>query len=163
TSWSRCIRRAPRRSIRRSRHRWPPFPKAPAGGLGKRWGGTPRGPSSGRARTTARTPPRPTSRARVPATGRRHGRIIRARPRPIACIREAVADGNPLTSSDPDWEPLNAFTPPFPTYISGHATFASAAAATFARFFETDGITHTIGTEDPLYTGGPRTYTNFLD
>src|SRR5947207_1984187 len=83
--------------------------------------------------------------------------------RPIAGIREADADGNPLTASDPDWQPLNAFTPPFPAYISGHATFASAAAATFTRFFETDGITHTIGTEDPLYAGGPRRYTNFLD
>ena len=83
--------------------------------------------------------------------------------RPITGIREADTDGNPLTQSDPSWEPLNAFTPPFPAYISGHATFAGTAAAVFQDFFGTDAITHTFGTDDPLYTGGPRTYHSFSE
>jgi hypothetical protein len=83
--------------------------------------------------------------------------------RPITGIREADTDGNPLTLADPSWEPLNAFTPPFPAYTSGHATFAATAAAIFAGFFATDHITHTISTDDPLYTGGPRTYTSFSE
>jgi len=83
--------------------------------------------------------------------------------RPIAGIREADADGNGLTMADPTWDPLNAFTPPFPAYISGHATFGAAAAAIFTDFFGTDEITHTFGTDDPLYTGGPRTYHRFSD
>jgi hypothetical protein len=83
--------------------------------------------------------------------------------RPIAAIREADTDGNKLTAADPDWEPLNAFTPPFPAYISGHATFGAAAAAIFTHFFGTDELTHTFGTDDPLYTGGPRTYHRFSD
>jgi len=78
--------------------------------------------------------------------------------RPVTGIREADTDGNPHTLADPNWEPLNAFTPPFPAYISGHATFAAAAAAVFAHFFGTDRITYTISTDDPLYAGGPRTY-----
>ena len=81
--------------------------------------------------------------------------------RPITGIREADTDGNPRTVADPSWEPLNAFTPPFPAYISGHATFAAAAASVFTRFFGTDRITHTISTDDPLYTGQPRTYRSF--
>ena len=53
--------------------------------------------------------------------------------RPVTGIREADLDGNPLTEADPDWVPFGApepmgqnFTPPFPTYISGHATFGGA-------------------------------------
>lgn len=83
--------------------------------------------------------------------------------RPITGIREADTDGNPRTLADPTWEPLNAFTPPFPAYISGHATFAATAARVFAQFFGSDRITHTISTDDPLYAGGPRTYRSFSE
>lgn len=59
--------------------------------------------------------------------------------RPVTGIREADTDGNPLTEADPNWTPLGApdgqggvgFTPPFPTYLSGHATFGGAI---FGRF-----------------------------
>ena len=65
--------------------------------------------------------------------------------RPVIGIREANAgwgptgkgDGNPATVGDPYWLPLGAprtnqpgktaFTPPFPAYPSGHATFGTAA------------------------------------
>jgi hypothetical protein len=81
--------------------------------------------------------------------------------RPITGIRLADQDDNPLTTADPSWEPLNPFTPAFPSYIAGHASFAGAAAAVFTEFFGTDRITHTISTDDPFYTGGPRTYSSF--
>jgi hypothetical protein len=71
--------------------------------------------------------------------------------RPILGIREGDDDGNPLTDGDPDWTPLGApasnprpgetnFTPPFPAYTSGHATFGAAAFQTLARFYGTDRI-----------------------
>lgn len=65
--------------------------------------------------------------------------------RPVVGIREASVgfgptgqgDGNPETMGDGAWLPLgspntnqpgvNAFTPPFPAYPSGHATFGTAA------------------------------------
>jgi hypothetical protein len=65
--------------------------------------------------------------------------------RPVIGIREADAgwgptgkgDSRPATVGDPYWEPLGAprtnssgqaaFTPPFPAYPSGHATFGTAA------------------------------------
>jgi hypothetical protein len=66
--------------------------------------------------------------------------------RPITAIREAdpgtgptgLGDGNPATIGDPDFTPLGAqssnligpnFTPPFPSYVSGHATFSSSSFA----------------------------------
>ena len=71
--------------------------------------------------------------------------------RPITAIREADTDGNPHTHADPTWEPLNPFSPPFPAYISGHATFSAAHAAVMADFFGTDNVTFTIDSEDPFY------------
>ncbi|MGH8103657.1 MAG: vanadium-dependent haloperoxidase, partial [bacterium] len=82
--------------------------------------------------------------------------------RPVTAIREADTDGNAATVADPNWLPLNAFTPPFPSYTSGHATFAGAHAEILTLFFGTDNIPVTIGTDEPLYTGGPRTYTSML-
>jgi hypothetical protein len=38
---------------------------------------------------------------------------------------------------DPDWRPL-LDTPPFPDYVSGHATFGGAAAAVLSDFFGED-------------------------
>lgn len=81
--------------------------------------------------------------------------------RPVAGIHEADTDGNPDTISEPTWQPLNPFTPPFPAYVSGHATFGAAHAAAMAAFFGTDNITFTIDSEDDFYTGGPRTFTSF--
>jgi membrane-associated phospholipid phosphatase len=76
--------------------------------------------------------------------------------RPIAAIREAGTDSNPLTEADPDWVPLGApgggeipdFTPPFPAYTSGHATFGAAVLKTAAHFFGTDEIHFTIGSDE---------------
>jgi hypothetical protein len=86
--------------------------------------------------------------------------------RPISAIRLADTDGNSSTTADPSWEPLNSFTPPFPAYISGHATFGAAHAAVMAGYFGTDNVKFTIKSEDPFYLslgGGSRTYQKFSD
>jgi hypothetical protein len=69
--------------------------------------------------------------------------------RPIVGIREAATTGNPATVADPSWEPLGAqadngsgtnFTPNFPSYVSGHATFGSALFQVLRRYYGTDEI-----------------------
>ena len=81
--------------------------------------------------------------------------------RPVTGIREAdpvtgptgAGDGNPDTIGDPTFSPLGApasnltgpnFTPPFPAYPSGHATFGGALFQTLRRFFGTDDIEFTF-------------------
>ena len=77
--------------------------------------------------------------------------------RPVTGIREAdegtgpsgLGDGNPDTHGDPTFSPLGApasnlrgpnFTPPFPAYPSGHATFGAALFQTLRRFYGRDDI-----------------------
>jgi hypothetical protein len=75
--------------------------------------------------------------------------------RPIVAIRRADEIGNPDLVQDPDWVDLGApksnplpgeknFTPPFPSYTSGHATFGGAAFKTMANFYQTDDINFSI-------------------
>ncbi|MBD2770895.1 vanadium-dependent haloperoxidase [Iningainema tapete] len=86
--------------------------------------------------------------------------------RPILGIREAdpgtgpsgQGDGNPATIGDPCWTPLGApntnrpggrnFTPNFPAYTSGHATFGAALFQTLKRFYCTDTIAFTIVSDE---------------
>lgn len=77
--------------------------------------------------------------------------------RPVTAIRAGDSDGNPLTIGDPTWTPLGApnnngggtnFTPPFPAYASGHATFGAALFRTLERFYGTDNISFTIGSDE---------------
>lgn len=71
--------------------------------------------------------------------------------RPITAIREADSDGNPATSPEAGWTPLLP-TPPFPSYVSGHSTFSSAAAAVLAALFG-DDTSFTIGSDGlPMVT-----------
>jgi hypothetical protein len=69
--------------------------------------------------------------------------------RPITGIRGADDDGNADTTADPAWEYLGApgadpdsatddFTPPFPAYISGHATMGGAIFKTLELFYGTN-------------------------
>jgi hypothetical protein len=88
--------------------------------------------------------------------------------RPIDAVRETMDDGNPLTIPDPNWLPLNDFTPPFPAYVSGHATFGATHAAIMASFFGTDNVTFTIGSDEFAVNPGlgyapdlTRTFTSF--
>lgn len=90
--------------------------------------------------------------------------------RPESAIKLAGTDGNPATTVDATWQPLSQhdqtgdrFSPPFPAYISGHATFAAAHAAIMRRFFGTDNVTFTATTEDPheFARGVSRTFHSF--
>ena len=87
--------------------------------------------------------------------------------RPETAIHLADTDGNNQTSPDTAWLPLSAdrngvnFSPPFPAYISGHATFAAAWAKTMERYFGTDAISFTATTEDPHAVGVTRTFASF--
>ena len=85
--------------------------------------------------------------------------------RPITGIREAdpgtgpsgLGDGNPNTIGDPSWTPLGApasnqsgtnFTPPFPAYTSGHATFGAAAFGTLRNYYGTDNVAFTFTSDE---------------
>lgn len=52
--------------------------------------------------------------------------------RPYSAIRAADTDGNPRTVADPTWEPLRT-TPPFPEYVSAHATACAASFGVLER------------------------------
>ncbi len=69
--------------------------------------------------------------------------------RPITGIRNADSTGNPNTPEDPNWVPLGAqadngsgtnFTPGFPSYDSGHATFGASFFQVLRDFYGTDHI-----------------------
>lgn len=85
--------------------------------------------------------------------------------RPVTGIREAdegtgpsgLGDGNADTSADPTYVPLCApasnlagknFTPPFPSYPSGHAGFGGALFETLRGFFGTDDISFTFVSDE---------------
>jgi hypothetical protein len=68
-------------------------------------------------------------------------------------------DGNADTVGDPLWRPLGAprsnpfpgednFTPPFPAYTSGHATFGAALFEMLENFYGTASISFTIGSDE---------------
>lgn len=103
--------------------------------------------------------------------------------RPVLGIRRADEDGNPLTDFDRTWTPLGApasnqsgynFTPPFPSYTSGHATFGGAVFRVLQRFYGRDELQFTIVSDEmngvttdwsgqairPLR---PRTFSRFSD
>jgi hypothetical protein len=75
--------------------------------------------------------------------------------RPVAGIREA--DDNSATDADPTFTPLGApasnltgpnFTPPFPSYPSGHAGFGGALFQILRRFYGTDRIAFTFVSDE---------------
>ncbi len=85
--------------------------------------------------------------------------------RPVCGIREAdpgtgpsgLGDGNPNTIGDPAFVPLCApasnlqapnFTPPFPAYPSGHATFGGALFQTLRNKFGTDDVPFTFVSDE---------------
>jgi hypothetical protein len=86
--------------------------------------------------------------------------------RPVTGIRESdpgtgpsgLGDGNAMTVGDLTFTPLGApasnqttgvnFTPPFPAYPSGHATFSGAAFQVLRRFFGTDAIAFTFVSDE---------------
>ena len=85
--------------------------------------------------------------------------------RPITGIRESdpgtgptgLGDGNAATVGDLTFTPLGApasnlngpnFTPPFPSYPSGHATIGGALFQTIRRFYGTDNIAFTFVSDE---------------
>jgi PAP2 superfamily len=85
--------------------------------------------------------------------------------RPVTGIREADpgtgplgrGDGNPNTRGDVTFSPLGApasnlngpnFTPPFPAYPSGHATFGGALFEILRNFYGTDRIRFTFVSDE---------------
>jgi hypothetical protein len=85
--------------------------------------------------------------------------------RPVTGIRESdpgtgptgSGDGNPDTIGDLGFSPLGApasnlvgpnFTPPFPSYPSGHAGFGGALFQILRRFYGTDNIPFTFVSEE---------------
>ncbi|MET0492744.1 MAG: vanadium-dependent haloperoxidase [Actinoplanes sp.] len=86
--------------------------------------------------------------------------------RPESAIKLAASAGNTAVEPDPGWTPLSVdrngvhFSPPFPAYISGHATFAAAWAGVMRRYFGTDNVTFRVDSVDPNEQQY-RTYTSF--
>lgn len=86
--------------------------------------------------------------------------------RPESAIR-LDGDGNAATAADPNWQPLSHdrdgryFSPAFPAYVSGHATFGGAWAKAMQQWFGTDSMTFTGTTEDPHALSVTRTFTSF--
>lgn len=81
--------------------------------------------------------------------------------RPISAIRNADLDGNPLTKANKNWIPLLEFSPPFPGYISGHATFAGAWVSSMQAFFGTDDIAFDAPTDEPIVQNVVRHFDSF--
>ena len=85
--------------------------------------------------------------------------------RPVTGIREADTDGNAATAAQPAWEPLGCpgggifpdFTPPFPSYVSGHASMGEAAFEVLKYFYGTDNVTYSLTSAE--LPGVTRSYT----
>jgi hypothetical protein len=88
--------------------------------------------------------------------------------RPESAIQLAGTDKTDRTVPEPTWVPLSQRrngtpgSPPFPAYVSGHATFAGAWAGVMKSFFGTDNVTFAANTEDPFVASDvKRTFTSF--
>jgi hypothetical protein len=77
--------------------------------------------------------------------------------RPITAIRNASMDCNPNTVQSISWTPLGAplsngngpnFTPPFPSYPSGHSTFQPTVAQILRHILGTDNILFTFVSDE---------------
>lgn len=78
--------------------------------------------------------------------------------RPVTAIHEAGKDENDRTEPDPKWQAV-IFTPPFPAYPSGHATFGAAARAVLEAEFGPNG--HSIRLANPAVPDIVLNYTSF--
>lgn len=63
--------------------------------------------------------------------------------RPVTAIRAGHTDHNDDTAPDPDWTAF-VYTPPFPSYPSGHAAFGGAARRILEYAFGPDGHAITL-------------------
>jgi hypothetical protein len=79
--------------------------------------------------------------------------------RPYTAIRAAALDGNPSTEPDLNWEPLRT-TPPFPDYVSAHATGTGATMEILKRTFG-DNVSFTMDTTTAPPEMPTRSFTSF--
>jgi hypothetical protein len=78
--------------------------------------------------------------------------------RPVTAIHEGGADGNDRTEPDRKWQAA-VFTPPFPSYPSGHAAFGAAARVVLENEFGAEG--HSITLTNPALPDIVLKYTTF--
>lgn len=78
--------------------------------------------------------------------------------RPVTAIQLGHTDGNRHTEADANWTSF-VFTPPFPSYPSGHASFGGAARRVLERMYGKDG--HAITLVSPFVKDVVRHYTSF--
>jgi hypothetical protein len=92
--------------------------------------------------------------------------------RPVTAIQQGEDDGNPETEGDLSWRPLGApgndpnnftddFTPPFPAYVSGHATFGGALYETLRNFYGTDEVSYMLTSAELPAGEDTRSFTDF--
>lgn len=92
--------------------------------------------------------------------------------RPVTAIQQGDTDGNPNTIGEPGWRPLGApgsdpnaftdnFTPPFPAYVSGHATFGGALYEVLRDFYGTDSMNYDLTSQEMPVGQQMRSFTSF--
>ncbi len=74
--------------------------------------------------------------------------------RPVTAIRLSDA------ATARDWAPL-LDTPPFPSYTSGHSTFSGAAATILSRYFNSDRVEFSVGSDG--FPGAERSFKGFWE
>ncbi|AUG79418.1 hypothetical protein CFP65_4690 [Kitasatospora sp. MMS16-BH015] len=79
--------------------------------------------------------------------------------RPYSAINNASALTSPGVQADPNWKPLAGATPNFPSYVSGHSTFAGAWGSVMRDYFG-DNVSFTAGTKDPRVPNVTRSFTS---
>ena len=82
--------------------------------------------------------------------------------RPVTAIRKAETDGNPDTSSDPNWLPLRP-TPALPDYPSTHSLLGGAAAAILRRFTGQDHFRFCMTSTTSVPASAERCWNSFTD
>lgn len=85
--------------------------------------------------------------------------VIQPRPDDVITGGFGEQQGISGTVTDPEWEPL-LNTPPFPDYISGHASFGGAFAGVMTNFF---GENYSFRAVSQEILGVTRTYNSFYD
>lgn len=84
-----------------------------------------------------------------------HSKYVYNYERPVSYIRRVIA---------PNWEPHNPFTPSFPAYPSGHATFGAAAAEVLSNVFgESYSMEDNSHIDRTDFLGMPRAFDSFRE
>jgi hypothetical protein len=88
--------------------------------------------------------------------------------RPETAIQLADTDGNASTQASVSWQPLSqdsggiSFSPCFPAWVSGHATFAGAWAEVMESYFGS-GYAFSATSDDPNAVGVTRSFASFQE